>query len=452
MNYANEELSPVKRKVNVTVPKEEVNAALGATIAMYRRDADIKGFRKGKVPSKLIESRFQERIYHEATTDLINVHINDIMNELKLLPLGGIEMEDGGKLVRDEEFSYSFTFEVAPEFSLPEYRGLAVEEEEVAVSEDEISAVIDRIRDNVAVPSIVRVDRHPKPGDIVSIDFQGLENGEPIAGVGAQNFDLRLGQGGALPEFESVVMEMLPGQTKESDLTFPKDFVGESLAGKTVTMRITLNAIKEKNLPELSDDLARKAGGFESLEQLRKSISESYTNARKDMSKSVAQKTLLDAIKAQVDFELPQSLVEGHVNAKLDETRDKLERQGKSFASLGKSPEEIRAELKPEAEALVKSQLVLLAIAKQENLTVQPQEVESHLRRQAMSMGQDYNALRDYLEANNMIVPLKDKLLADKAMDLVYANAQVTRVPPASRAKDNEKAGQEETAASTENA
>jgi trigger factor len=342
---------------------------------------------------------------------------------------------DGGTLVRDQEFNYTFTFEISPEFDLPEYKGLEVEEEEVSVSEEETQAVIDRIRENVAVPAIVREERVPHSGDIVSVDFQAYEGDTALQGIAAQNFDFRLGMGDALPQFEEIVLDMLPGQTKKQDITFPQDFINESLAGKTVTMEVTLHAIKEKILPELNDDLAQKAGGYENLEQLKDAISKSYTASRKEVSKSLAQKALLDQIKARTDFELPASLVESHIDRMLEEFKEKLERQGKSPASQNKTPEQLREEFKPEAESLVRSQLVLLAIAQKEDLKVQPQEVDAYLRRLAMSTGQDFNALKDFYESKNLIVALKDKILADKAMDLVYAHAKVTMIPPTSEAE-----------------
>ena len=194
MEYKVEELSSVKRKVNVQVPVEEVNAAIAATIALYRNDADIKGFRKGKVPSSIIEGRFKKQIYNEATTDLINLHINEILSEMKLAPLSRIDV-DAKELVKGQEFNYSFSFEVAPEFEMPEYKGLEVEEEEVEVNKEEVEAVIERLRKRLAKFIVIEEDRHPEEGDAVVIDFEAFKDGKPIEGVKAQNFQMTLGEG-----------------------------------------------------------------------------------------------------------------------------------------------------------------------------------------------------------------------------------------------------------------
>ncbi|NCD24551.1 MAG: trigger factor [Deltaproteobacteria bacterium] len=431
MEYKVEELSPVKRKVTVDVGVEEVHAALAATVALYRKGADIKGFRKGKVPSSVVESKFRKQIYGEATTDLINYHINEIMGELGLSPLSRIDV-DAREMVRDEAFSYSFAFEVAPKFDLPEYKGLAVEEEDVAVESAKIDDVIERIRQNMAKTVIIKEERPVASGDIAVIDFQAFQDDQAMEGVGANKFELPLGEGNSLVDFENIVVGMTPGETRDRELTFPADFINDKLAGQTVMMRVTLHAIKVRHLPEINDDFAELAGNYKNVQELRDAIEKSYTSSRKQLVKGDAQKKLLDQIKAGVDFELPASIVEEQIDKQIVDLQSRLERQGKSLESLGKTPQEMRDEQRPAAEDIVKSTLVLLAIANAENMTVTPQEVDLVLQQMAASTGQDFHSIKDYYEQHNLMIPLKDRVLADKAMELVYSSAQVTTVPAAS--------------------
>ena len=442
MEYKVEELSSVKRKVNVQVPVEEVNAAIAATVALYRKDADIKGFRKGKVPSSIIEGRFKKQIYNEATTDLINLHINEILSEMKLAPLSRIDV-DAKELVKGQEFNYSFSFEVAPEFELPEYKGLEVEEEEVEVKKEEVEAVIERLRERLAEFIVIEEDRHPEAGDAVVIDFEAFKDGKPIEGVKAQNFQMTLGEGNALPEFEEIVMGLKPGQSGEGEVVLPEDFINKELAGQKVLMKVHLHTIKERKLPDIDDELAQKAGGYESIEKLREAIEKSYMATRKELTRSVAQKKLLDELKAKVDFELPESLVQSHVEQKIAQLKDKLERQGKNFESLGKTLEELQEEFRPEAEEIVKSQIFLLAVAQKEGLTVQPQELDVELQKIAYTTGQDFAALKNFYEQNNLMIALKDKVLADKAMNLIYENARIKLVPPGSDDEREEEPSEE---------
>ena len=233
MEYNVEEISPVKRKITVQVPAEEVNAALTATITMYRMQADVKGFRKGKVPSSVVESKYRKQVYGEATTDLINYQINEIMSGLSLQPMSRIDV-DAKELARDEDFSYSIMFEVAPKLDLPNYKGLSVEEVKPVVDDNEVAEVEKRILENNAEVKVIEDVRPPKDGEVVSVSFGAYRDGEIVEGIKAENFDMVMGQKQALPEFEELLKTMTTGESGETDITFPEDFINQNLAGQTV--------------------------------------------------------------------------------------------------------------------------------------------------------------------------------------------------------------------------
>lgn len=257
-----------------------------------------------------------------------------------------------------------------------------------------------------------------------------------MEGIAANKFELPLGEGNSLVEFEDIVKGLTPGESTEKELTFPTDFINDKLAGQTVSMQVTLHAIKVRELPEVNADFAELAGGYASVQELKDAIEKSYVSTRKQLVKGDAQKKLLDGIKAEVSFDLPESIVEEQIDKQIVELQGKLERQGKSLDSLGRTPAELRAEHRPQAEDVVKSSLVLLAIANAEELSVDPQEVDLVLQKMAASTGKDFHSIKDYYEQHNLMIPLKDRVLADKAMDLIYANAKVTTVPPATATPD----------------
>ena len=440
MQYTSEDLSPVKRKITVTVPVEEVDGALSATLAMYRTSISLDGFRKGKVPASMIEKRFRNEVYKEATTDLVNVHINEIIGDGKVTPVSRIDFS-GGELERGSEFVYSISFEVMPDFELPTYEGFEVEQEECEVDEDEISAVVERVRSNMGEIITVGETREPKDGEIAVVDFEAFdENGVTIAGVKADNFQLALGEGQTLPDFETLIKGMKAGEEKEGPVAFPADFFNPEFAGRPVSMKAKLHAIKEKKLPELDDAFAQKAGGFESMEKLRDSVRESYVKSRTDLNKAAAQKQLLDQLLKLVDFPVPESMLSSHVNMLVGDIQEKLERQGKNLAALGKTEAQVREEVKPEAEMRARSQIFLLTIARKAGLQVSEDEVDLQIRRMAIQSGQDYNAVKDYYSQNNLLFALRDRLLADKAMEDMFGKADVKMVPP-KKGKDSEEEG-----------
>jgi trigger factor len=428
LEYTVTQISPVKTQITVSVPAEEATAALSSAVALYRSKADIKGFRKGKVPSSVIEQRFKKEIVAEATTDLVNVHINEIMGELKLSPLSGLDVSEAA-LAKGEPLEYTVSFEHAPAFELPEYKGQAVEEEEVAVSEADIESVIERVRKNLAEVQPLSDNRPAKDGEVVSVTFEAFENGVALPGVRAENFEMTLGEGQALPAFEELVKTVPSGSEGEGEVTFPADFINTELAGRTVTMKVAVHVIKERTLPPVDDELAKKAGNFENLDKMREAITMSYKKSREDLHRSSAQKKLLDKLLASVEFDLPPSAVEQQLGQMVEEFVNQLERRGKSLESTGKSLADIEVEMKPRAEELVKTQIFLSAVALKEELSVTPQEMDAFFYRLSTQTGQDVVLLKRYYEDNGLMIMVRDKLLADKAADLIYANALVTKVP-----------------------
>lgn len=421
-------ISPVKTKVEVKVPAEEANAALAATVALYRHKADFKGFRKGKAPSSVVESRFRKEIVGEATNELLNVHINEIMGELGKSPLSRIDV-DTVELVKDQPLDYAFEFEHAPAFDLPVYAGLDVEEEEAVVAEKDVEAVIDRIRGNLAELTPLAESRPAKDGEVVSVSFSVSEDGVPVPGVKAENFQLTLGEGQALAGFEELVKTVPAGSEGEGEMTFPADFINSTLAGKTVTMKVAVHVIKEKKLPPLDDEMAKKAGNFETVERMREAITMSYKKSRQDLHKAAAQKKLLDGILEKLDFPLPEALVETHLGQLIDDFVERLERRGKSLESTGKTLEGMRTEFRDQAESIARTQIFLMNVAQAEGLDVDPREMDMYFNQLSQKTGQDVLTLKQYYEQNNMVIPVRDKLLADKAVELIYSKANVKKTP-----------------------
>jgi trigger factor len=436
MDYQVEDISPVKKKVNVQVPAEEVNASLETTIALFRKDLKLDGFRKGKVPASIVEQRFGKDIYNQAGQDLLNVHFNQIFGELDLEPISGVDV-DAGDLVRDKDFSYSFQFEVRPDVELPEYRGLKATKRKVGVSDEMVDRMLSRMQRERSELALTDEDRNPQDGDVAVIDFAAYQNGEPLENIHAEKFELPLGEGQSLQGFEGIVKGLVPGETGEGEVTFPDDFINPDLSGQKATMRVTLNMIKERKLPEINDEFAQGLG-YQTVQELRDGMAENIRSYLDQTERNITQKKLLDQLVSQVDVELPESLLEGQLQRMIDQRRQNLERQGKSLDAEG-GEDKVREDLLPEAKELVKAHIVLLAIAKREELTVSNQEIERHIYRQAMNSGQDPQSLREYYQKNNLMHALRDSLLADKAVDLIYENAAIEEVDPESEDQGQER-------------
>ncbi|WP_022662662.1 trigger factor [Paucidesulfovibrio longus] len=427
MEYEIKELSPVKREISIKVPAEEVNAALATTVALYKRGHEVHGFRKGKAPASVIEAKFRAQIYGEATTDLINYQINEIMAEMGVQPVSRIDV-DAKELVRDEDFVYTISFEAAPEIDLPEYSSFEVEMDKVEVDEAEIAEVEKRILENAAEVKVVEDVRPGKDGEVVTVSFGAYdEDGKVVDGIKAESFDLTLGKGQALEEFEELLKTLEPGAMGEKEITFPEDFINTNIAGKKLTMKATVHAVKERIVPAMDDKVAKKAG-FDSVETMRTAIVESYKSQRTQLAKSKAHKELLDKMLEGLDFELPPSMVADRIDRLVADLEQRLDRQGKSLSSTGKSLDELREEYRTQAEEGVRAELFLLAVARKEAFEVTPQEIDIAISQMAMQTRQPFHNLKQYYEEHGLVVPLRDRLLADKAMEFIFENAKVIEV------------------------
>ena len=435
VEYKVEDVSPVKKKVSISIQPEEVTAAILGAVALYRNSVQIDGFRKGKVPTSIIEQRFHEKLYEEARQDLINVHINSVMQELSVSPLSGINVDGPATIERGKGYDYTIEFETLPVFDLPNYEGLEVEQEKVVIDQKEVQSVIDRLRRDKARFVPAEGDAPAVDGQVANVDFEAFDDGRPVPGIKAANFDLPLGEHQALDEFEALVKTIPAGSEGEGPISFPEDFLSKEVAGKTITMKVRVNAVKNVELPELDDEFARSMG-VDSVEKLRQSLEKSYAQTRTSLVKGSAQKTLLDRLLKLVDFPLPETLVKIQQTTLLDDMAARLERQGRSLAALGKSEDELMAGFLPRAEELARSQVLLLSIAKKENLEVSDKEVQLQIYNECLRDGADFNQRREQYERSGLIFVLRDRMLADKAMDLIYSRAKVTEVEP--KAADTE--------------
>lgn len=428
MEYVVEDISPVQKSVKVTVRPEEVNASLAAAVALTRRDAQMPGFRKGKIPADVIEKKFHDHIYDDARESLINAHINEILEKTGVKPLGGLKLSGDDKpLEKGKEYVYSINFEVSPVFDLPQYDGLSVEEVKTELNPENVNKIYDKMRRELAKIKPVEGGEPAKDGQIANIDFQLFENGEPIQDLKVDDFNLELGEGEALADFETIVKGIPVGNTGESEIEFPKDFIDPKLAGKKVVARVTVRAVKERELPPLDDEFAKRTG-FENLEKLKEAMNKSYLDNIKRINKGAAQRKLLDTMLKTTDFPLPPSLVEFHTRLLLTDLAHDLEKSGRGLESLGKTKEQLFEEYKAHAEHVARSEILLMAIAEKENLAVSDRELARNIFEESARRGEDFKTAYENLEKTGMLTYYRDRVLTDKAMDFVYDKANVVYV------------------------
>ena len=430
MEYNVTEESPVRKKINITVTPEEVGAAIDKAADRCRREVTLRGYRKGKAPRAMVEQYFRDKVYNEAAQALYEAQTPGILDETKLRPVSRARFE-GGELKRGAPFEYHVSFDVMPDFELPEYVGIQLEQDLAYVNPKEIDAVFERIQNNLATQILIEEDRPAREGEAALIDFETFdEKGEPIESMKAQNFLILLGRSDALKDLDALVRTLAPGQEKTQAIEFPKNFSDPAIAGRTLTMHVKVLSIHQHIKPELDDDLARRAGGMESLERMRESIEKSFLQRRTEAAKQKAMLELVEMLMAKVEFPLPEALVEEQTFAFLNEFGERMIKEGKEPTDIGKTFEELRKEAKAEAEKAVKAQILLMKIAEKEGIEVTDEEVERQMRSFAVRSGQEAAALREEYERNGMLGGLRQRILSDKTLKAIYEKAKVVMIPP----------------------
>lgn len=428
MEFVLESISPTKKKLTISLNSDEVNTALNSVTAQYKKDLSLPGFRKGKVPDSIVFKKFSEEITNKATEDTLKTHVKAILQKEGVKPLFNLLTEDTD-FIHDEDFSSTLTFEVLPEISFPNYEGLKVNQDIVKVTDSEVEELLKNIQLNMAELVELNEDRLPQDGDVVDVDYEGFENGFSVTDVNGKHFVLTLGQKQALEDFEQLVKTTKVGEEKVGVVSFPKDYTHTGLAGKKIDFHIKLNSIKVPILPELDAEFAKKAG-YEDISKLREAAKTQLDIKKKQNAKSNAMKKLINSLLDQVTFDIPETMLETRVERILgDRNIRQTQQQGESSSDdKEKLEKELYSNAEAEALAVLRPQIFLMALAEKENLVVMDQEVERALYNMAIRARQDYNKFRDAYYRSGLVYELRDHLLAEKAMELIYNKANVIEV------------------------
>lgn len=427
MDFTVESISSTKKKVDISLCAEEVNAAIDKVVSQYKQGYSLPGFRKGKVPNRIIEQKFGKEILDKATEETIKTHVTEVLTKEALKPLCNLQADDT-HFLRNEPFTCSLTFEVLPEIVFPEYEGLVVNQEAVGVADSETSELIQNIQTTMAELIDVTEDRLPQDGDTVDVDYCGTEDGKPVDGVSGEHFVVTLGQKQALDDFESLVKTTKVGEEKSGIVNFPNDYGHPNLAGKSILFQIKLNSIKHPVLPALDIEFAKKTG-YEDMEKLQEAARQHLTNHKKQNAKSDAMKQLIKTLLEQVEFDIPEGMLESRIERILGDRNVRLKNVEGTEDSGETQDKVVYNQAKAEALELLRPQIFLMALAEKEGLVVMEQEVERALYNMAIRAKQDYKKFREAYYRSGLVYELRDHLLAEKAMELIYSKANITEVP-----------------------
>ncbi len=428
-----EKIEDNKVKLEVEVAAPEVDTALANAYRKVVKKVSLPGFRKGKVPRKVLESHFGPEVLHEdALEELVPPAYEQALEEAGIDPINQpdfelIQVEEGKPLL------FNAVVEVLPEVELGEYRGLEAEQEEVEVDDIQVDHHLYMLREQNA-RLVPREDEPAKDGDHVTIDFKGFVDGEPFEGGEAEDYSLELGSQSFVPGFEEQLVGVKPGEEKEVVVNFPEDYRNEDLAGKEATFQVKMKQIKEKQLPELDDDFVKEVSEFETLDEMKADLKEKMLKNAEEQSKTKLEEALIEKVSDNSEVKLPEVLVERQVDRMMSDMENYLRQQGlglDQFLELsGKTREELREQNRPEAEKRTKANLVLDAIAKKEGFTVDDSELDERIAEIAETYNDQPERVKDIFEKQGRLPSLREEMRIRKAVDLLVENASITMVKP----------------------
>jgi trigger factor len=428
METSVEEISQVKRRINVEIEAEEVTKKLDQAYKEFSKKVKVRGFRPGKAPRKVLEQYYGKQIVDDVKGDLIKESFSKVMEDTKLFPIGSPSIEDE-VITPGENFKYTILMEVQPDFELKHYMGISVEKEILNISEDDVDKRLEEIKEAHAKLTSINEDRQIKKGDYVIIDYVGFWKDRPLKGINAKDFMIHVGSQNHYPELESGIVGLKKDERKDLTIDFNEDFGDRRLAGKSVTFRIHVQDIRKKDLPELNDDFARSLGkDFKSLTDLRKRVKEDITLQEERKTDRELKSRLLKKITAMVDFELPQVMVENEIERSIATIKQNLVRTGTKFESSGISEEKIRQDLRTSAEESVKEKLVLGKIADMEDIRVEESDIRDGFHDLAARTGNDPAMLQQYYEKNNLMDSFGNQLLVEKILNHLVQGAKISEV------------------------
>ncbi len=415
--------------VTITLTKEEVTLAKKGIVEAVAAKVEIPGFRKGHAPLDKVEAAHKDAIANELIDYTLKNNFEAVITAEKLKPISHVynvttKSVDGG-------FEVGFDIDEYPEVTLGEYKGLSVEKKTAEYKEEfltqEIDSLLARKINTVDAPA----GHKAVMGDIVDLAFDGSIDGVPFDGGKADSHELKLGSKTFIDNFEEQLVGYTVGQEGDVKVNFPAEYGHAPLAGKPAVFKVKINAIKQEVKPELTDDLAKELG-FENVADLKAKKKEEIMKREEQIVKNDTIGKLLAKISEGTKVELPMSMVQGEIQAKLREMEQHLSMQGANIEMylkmIGKTQEEMMKEMLPMAASKVKTDLVLEAIAKKENITVTPEELTEKMTEIGKMYGMDLAKLEEELNKNNNFENFKANLNVDimmeKAIDLVVASSK----------------------------
>lgn len=413
--------------LEVEIDESQVAEALDKAFKKVVQKVNVPGFRKGKVPRVIFESRFGvESLYQDAIDILLPGAYSEAVEQTGIIPVDRpeVDVEQFGK---GQSFKFKAKVTVKPEVTLGEYKGLEAPAADNEVKEEEIAAELERLQNRHA--ELVVVDEGPaQNGDTTIIDFEGFLDGVPFEGGKGERYSLELGSGSFIPGFEEQVVGLNIAEDKDINVTFPENYQAENLAGKEVVFKVKLHEIKRKNLPALDDEFAKDVSEFDTFEEYKADLTKKLQERKDKEAEAATENALIDKAAENAELELPSAMIDTEVDSMLKDFESRLRMQGMTlelyYQFSGQDESALRDQMHADAEKRVRNNLVLEAIANAENLEISEEELSAELDNLSTMYNRPAEELRTIFSSNGYIDTLNADLKVRKAVKFLVENSK----------------------------
>ena len=403
--------------------EEAVNKAYNKTKGKY----NIPGFRKGKAPKVVIETQYGKGVFYNDAIDMLFPEVYpEAIKELNIDPIDRPDL-DIEEISKDNGLVMVVNVEVKPEFELGAYKGIEISKVDNTVSEEDVEARLNEmVNRNARLTSVE--DKALENGDTAVIDFEGFKNGVAFEGGKGENYNLVIGSNTFIPGFEDQLVGKKAGEEVKVNVTFPETYHAENLAGKPVVFNVKVNDVKVKEVPALDDEFAKDTTEFETLAELRADVKAKLEEQAKNAADAEMRNALVEKVSANTEVEIPEAMVQHQIDNMLMELNYQLQYQGLNLEQLlqmtGRGLDELREERRADAERLVKSSLVLEAIAEKENVEANDADVDAELEKMAAMYNMEVEKIKSSLRETD-IEDIKGQIKIRKTLDLLVENATI---------------------------
>ena len=426
MSLQVEKLENNTAKLTIEVEASKFDKAIQKAYQKNKNKFNIPGFRKGKVPYAMVEKMYGAAVFYEdAANELISGAYAQAAEESGLEIVARPEI-NVTQIEKGKPFIFEAEVTTKPEVKLGKYKGIKVEKADVTVTDEEVAEELDKVKEQNA-RLVAADDKAVEDGDQTTIDFEGFVDGVAFEGGKGEDYPLTIGSHSFIDTFEEQLIGKKVGEEVEVNVTFPENYQAKELAGKPAMFKVTIKEIKVKEYPELDDDFAQDVSEFDTLDEYKEDIKKNLTEKKEKEAEAEKESKVIEAIVNDAEMDIPEKMVEAQAEQILEGFAQNIAMQGISFEQYlqftGATVDQMKEQVKPQAQARVESSLVLEAVVKAENIEATEEEVEEEIKEMAGRYNMEADKLKGLLTDSDK-ENLKKDICARKAAKFVVDEAK----------------------------